>query len=165
MPDNTNQQNNGQILAISGQYIKNLKFERILQNFDAIQNQNTNTQPKIDITINLAVTEEKDSKHEVTINSSVAATFNEEPLFNIHLAYSAVFTIKNFSPEQKEQILLIHCPTIMFPFVRRILSDVTRDAAFPPLMIDIVDFFQLYNQQKEANKEQKDKKDIARLFN
>jgi preprotein translocase subunit SecB len=43
--------------------------------------------------------------------------------------------------------LLIECPRLMFPFVRRIISDVTRDGGFPPLNVDTVDFMALYRQE------------------
>ena len=45
-------------------------------------------------------------------------------------------------------ILLIHCPTILFPFARRVLADATRDGGFQPLMIEPVDFASLYEQRK-----------------
>jgi preprotein translocase subunit SecB len=38
-------------------------------------------------------------------------------------------------------------PALLFPFVRRIISDVTRDGGFPPLNIDTVDFLALYRQE------------------
>jgi preprotein translocase subunit SecB len=38
---------------------------------------------------------------------------------------------------------------MLFPFVRRIISDVTRDGGFPPLNIDTVDFLALYRQEMQ----------------
>jgi preprotein translocase subunit SecB len=35
----------------------------------------------------------------------------------------------------------------MFPFMRRIVSDVTRDGGFPPLNLENIDFVQLYRQE------------------
>ena len=43
--------------------------------------------------------------------------------------------------------LLIECPRMLFPFVRRIVSDVTRDGGYPPLGLDTIDFLALYRQQ------------------
>ena len=43
--------------------------------------------------------------------------------------------------------LLIECPRMLFPFIRRIISDVTRDGGFPPLNIDAVDFLALYRTE------------------
>jgi preprotein translocase subunit SecB len=43
--------------------------------------------------------------------------------------------------------LMIECPRMLFPFVRRIISDVTRDGGFPPFNMDPVDFVALYRQE------------------
>jgi preprotein translocase subunit SecB len=36
---------------------------------------------------------------------------------------------------------------MLFPFLRRIVSDVTRDGGFPPLNLETIDFLQLYRQE------------------
>jgi len=53
--------------------------------------------------------------------------------------------------------LLIECPRMLFPFIRRVVSDVTRDGGFPPLNLENIDFLQLYRgeilrRQEEAQK-------------
>jgi preprotein translocase subunit SecB len=42
---------------------------------------------------------------------------------------------------------MIECPRLLFPFIRRIISDVTHDGCFPPLNIDNVDFLALYRNE------------------
>ena len=44
-------------------------------------------------------------------------------------------------------MLFIECPRLLFPFARRIVAEITREGGFPPLLIDLVDFVQLYQQQ------------------
>ena len=51
------------------------------------------------------------------------------------------------SDDQLHPFLLIECPRMLFPFVRRIVSDVTRDGGFPPLNLENIDFVQLYRQE------------------
>jgi preprotein translocase subunit SecB len=46
-------------------------------------------------------------------------------------------------------------PRILFPFARRVISDAVRDAGFPPLMLEPIDFNGIYmaqiaQQQAEA---------------
>jgi preprotein translocase subunit SecB len=51
-----------------------------------------------------------------------------------------------------EQILLIYCPNLLFPFIRRLIANLTSDSGFPPLMIDPIDFTDLYAKRtKIAN--------------
>lgn len=49
--------------------------------------------------------------------------------------------------DQLHPYLLIECPRLIFPFVRRIVSDVTRDGGFPPINLDMIDFVALYRQE------------------
>ena len=71
------------------------------------------------------------------------------------LQYAGVFEIKKVEDEeQKKQVLLIYCPNLIFPFARRIIADITRDAGFQPLMVNPMDFAGLYlkqQQQRETN--------------
>lgn len=65
----------------------------------------------------------------------------------LEVEYGSTFHIEGVTDEQMHPFLLIECPRLMFPFVRRIISDVTRDGGFPPLNIDAVDFMALYRQE------------------
>jgi preprotein translocase subunit SecB len=86
------------------------------------------------------------------------ALHEDKSLFLIELEYAGLFSIKNVEKEeQKEQILLIYCPNIIFPFAKRVIADVTRDASFQPLMINPIDFAALYMQQKKQQEAEKEK--------
>ncbi len=70
-------------------------------------------------------------------------------LFDIKLAYAGLFSLNNISTEeQKELILMIHCPSLIFPYARRVVSDITRDSGFQPLMLEHLDFASLHQQRK-----------------
>ena len=70
-----------------------------------------------------------------------------DQLFLLELDYAGVFHIENVPEDQLHPFLLIECPRMLFPFVRRIVSDVTRDGGFPAVNLDTVDFLALYRQE------------------
>ena len=72
-------------------------------------------------------------------------------------SYGGVFQIENIPNDQLHPYLLIECPRMLFPFLRRIVSDITRDGGFPPLNLENIDFLKLYRQEIERRK-QEDKK-------
>ncbi len=73
----------------------------------------------------------------------------EDKIFVVECVYAGIFEVKDDEDESEiEKTLLIDCPSILFPFARRILADVTKDGGFPPLMIDPIDFEQLYKNKK-----------------
>jgi preprotein translocase subunit SecB len=65
----------------------------------------------------------------------------------MELEYTGVFQVENVPDEQLHPYLLIECPRMLFPFIRRIVSDVTRDGGFPPLNLENIDFLGLYRNE------------------
>lgn len=133
-------------LQIRAQYIKDLSFE----NPHAPQSLFSATQrPNIDVGIDLKGQKLQDDVYEVSVLISARASFESNVMFLIELAYGGVFQIANIPEDNVEQVLMVDAPTIMFPYLRRVISDVTRDGGFPPLMLDPVDFYQLYLNNKQ----------------
>ena len=75
----------------------------------------------------------------------------------LELDYGGVFQIENVPDDQLHPYLLIECPRMLFPFLRRIVSDVTRDGGFPPLNLENIDFLKLYRQEIDRRKNTKEK--------
>jgi preprotein translocase subunit SecB len=65
------------------------------------------------------------------------------------MVYAGLFKIENVPPPQLEPMLLVNCPMLLFPFMRRIVADLTREGGFPPLLLDPVDFMALYMRKRE----------------
>ena len=87
----------------------------------------------------------------IAITAKAIIEKEKETLFLCELQYSGLFTVADCeNEEQKEQILLIYCPNLIFPFARRIIADVSRDGGFQPLMINPVDFAAIYIQHKQT---------------
>jgi preprotein translocase subunit SecB len=129
-------------VSILAQYVKDLSFEN--PNAPASMHQQ-NGQPKIDINVNVGVKKQADEIYEVELKLSANATFeNGRTAFIAELLYGGVFGLKHVPEEHLELYLVVEAPRLLFPFARRILADATRDGGFPPLMLDPIDFAQLY---------------------
>ena len=133
-------------LKILGQFIRDLSFENIASQ-KGLQG---DAQPDIQVQVNLdAKKRGTDNQYEVTQTLKVTAKGKdtEDMIFDMELQYTGVFHIDNVPDDQLHPFLLIECPRMLFPFVRRIVSDMTRDGGFPPVNLDIVDFLAIYRQQ------------------
>jgi protein-export chaperone SecB len=137
---------NAPVVAVNAQYLKDLSFESPKAPASLVQKQGA---PKVEINLNLEAKDLGEDNFEVTIHVNAKSTVEKEAVFIVDVSYAGLFTIKNVPDEHKEPVLLVHCPTIIFPFMRRIIADVTRDGGFPPLMIDPVDFNALFLQRKQ----------------
>ena len=126
-------------LQVMAQYIKDLSFE----NPGAAAE--INQRPQIDLAVDLNAKRLENEVFEVELKIRVDAKNDGRALFLLEVAYAGVFQLRNIPDTATQQaILLIQAPHMLFPFVRRIVSDVVRDGGMPPLMIEPIDFMSLY---------------------
>ncbi|SVB92273.1 uncharacterized protein METZ01_LOCUS245127, partial [marine metagenome] len=86
----------------------------------------------------------------VELNINIAAVRAEEQVYIVDLKYVGIFEIENLTDDTKEAYLLVECPRQLFPFARRIIYDLHADGALPPLMLDPVNFAELYQKRKKT---------------
>ena len=72
-------------------------------------------------------------------------------IYDLEVVYAGLFHIENMPPQALEPFMLINCPTLLFPFLRRLVADLTREGGFPPLLLDPIDFAQLYMQRQQKH--------------
>ena len=134
-------------MQVLAQYVRDLSFENVVVQKGLSAGE---VQPDIQVAVSLDARKrpvanqyEVITKFKVTSKNKV----NGDVLFLLELEYGGTFHIEGVSDEQIHPFLLIECPRLLFPFVRRIISDVTRDGGFPALNVDQVDFLALYRQE------------------
>ncbi len=133
-------------MQILGQYIRDMSFENLLVQKGVAGEVNP------DIQVQVALDAKKRSaEHQYEIITKFTVRSNnkadQSPLFLLELEYAGIFHVENVPEDQLHPFLLIECPRMLFPFVRRVVSDLTRDGGFPPLNLEMVDFLALYRQE------------------
>lgn len=148
---------NSRVLA---QYIRDMSFENIL----AQKGVTGDAQPEIQVQVNLDARKRKvDNQFEVITKLNITSKTKEkgEALFVLEIEYAGVFHVEGVPEDQMHPYLLIECPRITFPFLRRIVSDVTRDGGFPPLNLETIDFLALYRTELARRAETEKAKEKA----
>ena len=143
-------------MNILAQYVRDLSFENIL----AQKGVDGELNPEIQVNVNIdAKKRTTDKQFDVIIKLRVDSKSKNTNniLFVLELDYGGVFQIENIPDDQLHPYLLIECPRMLFPFLRRIVSDVTRDGGFPPLNLENIDFLKLYRQEVDRRKNAKEK--------
>ena len=84
--------------------------------------------------------------YEVALQLEVHAKSDEGVIYNVELIYGGLFRLRGVPQNLLQPVLFVDCPTLLFPFLRRVLADIIRDGGFPPLMLDPIDFGRLYAQ-------------------
>ncbi|MGE0753585.1 MAG: protein-export chaperone SecB [Alphaproteobacteria bacterium] len=135
--------------AVKGQYIKDLSFENPHAPHSLLQ---SDTKPAIEVNVDLRAQKLQDNIFEMTMHIAAKASVESNTMFLVELAYGGIFQVTGIPEDQVQHVLLVDCPFVLFPFARRVISDVTRDGGFPPLMLDPIDFHALYLQNKARTK-------------
>ena len=144
-------------LNVLAQYVKDLSFEspgapNSLRGRDKA--------PGISINVNVNANPLSEKEFDVNLTLSAKASFDKDVLFNVELVYGGVFRIDGFPQEHMLPLLFIECPRLLFPFARQIVAEATRNGGFPPLMLDPIDFAQMF-QQKMAEDQAKAKVKVS----
>lgn len=132
--------------GIISQYVKDLSVE----NPNAPQCFQWQDAPQVDVQFNIAARSIADEIHEVELKTVLTARAEAGTAYVVDLAYCGLVGIRNVEEAQVHAFLFAEAPRILFPFARRILADAVRDAGFPPLMLEPIDFNGLYIQQLQA---------------
>ena len=133
-------------MNVISQYIRDMSFENIL----AQKGTSGEVVPDVKVQVSLDARKRSvDHQFDVAIKLNVVSTVKggTDKLFLLELDYVGLFHIEGVPDEQMHPFLLIECPRMLFPFVRRIVSDVTRDGGFPPLNLETIDFVALYRNE------------------
>jgi preprotein translocase subunit SecB len=134
-------------MSVMAQFVRDMSFENVVAQKGV---SGTDVQPDIQVAVSLDA-RKRQVEHQYEIVTKYKVTSKNKAtgdvLFLLEVDYAGVFRVEGVPEDQLHPFLLIECPRMLFPFVRRIISDVTRDGGFPPLNIDTVDFMVLYRQE------------------
>lgn len=137
-------------VKIINQFIKDLSFENIAAQKGLISEA---LSPEIKVSVNLEAKKRPvENQYDVIIKTNISSETksSKEMLFILEIYYGGIFQITNIPDDQLHPYLLIECPRILFPYLRRIISDITRDGGYPPINLDQIDFLSMY--KAELNK-------------
>lgn len=133
---------------VVAQYIKDLSFEN--PNVEKLlSGPGENPNMKLEVNVNARRMNEKEGLYESAIDFKAHATNQTGTIYQFEVVYAGIFRIRSIPDEALEPFLLINCPALIFPYLRRLASDLTREGGFPPLLLDPIDFAGLYVRRKQ----------------
>lgn len=152
--ENNQQQDQAEapIFRLQKMYIKDLSFENpnAPDVFKAQQ-----ATPKVDVNMGLKNKKLDDDHYEVvlSITANVTNGADDKTLFIVEIEHGGVFMLKNIPAEHMQMVLAVDCPTMLFPFTRQIMSQLTVDGGFVPFLLEPVNFLGLYQNAQQTNAE------------
>ncbi len=152
-PSNAPTEGGGQNLpsmAVLAQYLKDLSFESP----NAPASFQSSATPKMEVNVDVQGRPIAQDQYEVELTTSARAMRDDQAVFVVEASYAGIFEIKNLPREQLEMAMLVECPRLLFPFMRQIIADATRNGNYPPLMLEPIDFMGIYIANKERTQNQ-----------
>ncbi len=149
--DNAAQANGADTQPIAGlisQYVKDMSVE----NPKAPDSFQWRDQPDMDVQFNIGAQTVNEEVSEVELKITVTSKTQQGTQFIVDLAYCGLIGMRNISEDQKHAFTFAEAPRLMFPFARRVIADAVRDAGFPPVMLDPIDFNGLYVQRLQQKR-------------
>ena len=131
-------------IVINAQYVKDFSFENPNAPQTLLPGQPA---PQVSVGVDVRSQQVGETLYEVVLEMRCEAKIGENTAFLVELSYAGLFTITGLSDEHIKPVLLIEGPRLLFPFARAIIADATRDGGYPPLMINPIDFTDLYRRQ------------------
>jgi preprotein translocase subunit SecB len=132
-------------VRVLAQYIKDLSFEspNVLKLLEGPREG-----PNLRLEVNVNASKVADATFESVINFKAEAVGKTGTIYDLELAYAGLFQVENLPEPALEPFLLIECPSLLFPFARRLVADLTREGGFPPLLLDPINFANLLAQRQ-----------------
>jgi preprotein translocase subunit SecB len=133
-------------IRVVAQYIKDLSFEcpNVPKLLDG-----PGEAPNLRVEVNVNADKVSGSTFESTINFRAEAANKQGTIYDLELAYAGLFQVEGLPEGALQPFLLIDCPALLFPFARRLIADLTREGGFPPLLLDPINFANLYAKRQQ----------------
>ena len=131
-------------VQMHGQFVKEMSFIRNeLNNTESVQ-------PKVDVNIDInpELMNAEQKAYHINLTVSVKASVEDKEAFVVKLVHTGLFMVDVADDNIREQVLNIKCPEVLFPYTSRQIADITRDGGFPPMMIGLVNFVEIYQKKQ-----------------
>ena len=111
-----------------------------------------------DIKLSLAqrVEELGENLHEIVLTVTVTANVGEKTAYLVEVSQAGIFMLSGFNEQSAHAVMNTMCPNTLFPYARQLISTLVAEGGFPPLVLQPVNFEQMYAQRmQEMMEEQK----------
>jgi preprotein translocase subunit SecB len=111
-----------------------------------------NSEPKVDV--NLKLNHKKLSEDHFEVSLQITAKIvdkgnDDKTMFIMEIEHAAVYLLKNIPEEHLVMVLAVDCPTLLFPFTRQIVSQMSVEGGFVPFLMEPINFMGLYQNSKK----------------
>lgn len=145
MSDNNTAAPEGQQFILQRIYTKDVSFET--PNAPAIFTEKW--EPETNVELNSTGNKLEENIFEVVLSVTVTAKLGDKTAYLIEVHQAGIFTLGGFSEQELNAVIHSHCPNLLFPYVREVVSDLVGKGSFPQMLLQPINFDALYAQHMQ----------------
>ncbi|TWI13552.1 protein-export chaperone SecB [Aerolutibacter ruishenii] len=130
----------GPAFSVEKIYVKDVSFE--VPGAPAVFNDTT--QPQLQMNLQQSVQRLNDNAFEVVLGVTLTCNAGDKPMYLAEVKQAGVFGLTGFDPQTMDAMLGVHCPGVLYPYARQLISDLIQSGGFPPFFLQPINFEALY---------------------
>lgn len=103
-------------------------------------------QPEISLNMHTNTSMLTENVHEVVLHATLEAKLEDKVAFLIEIEQAGIFQIEGQSDDELKAMLASRCPEMLYPYVRELVSSMALNGGFPQILLQPMNFDQLYAQ-------------------
>ena len=132
-------------IVLVSQFIKDLSFDK-KEDFLFFEEDDFKGKSNFNLNIDVEHQEHNEDRLLVTLRVNLVGSLGGKNIFNLELDYCGVFQIPHVTQELMEKQVKVECPKILFPYVRRIISQIMVESGLPNVDIKNINFFEMFKE-------------------
>ncbi|GAB3387220.1 protein-export chaperone SecB [Lysobacter fragariae] len=133
---------NGPVFTVEKIYAKDVSFE--VPGAPAAFNEQA--QPQLQMNMQQGVNRLNDAAFEVTLTITLSCKVEDKTLYMAEVKQAGVFGLSGFDAAGLDAMLGVHCPTVLYPYARQLVSELIQAGGFPPFFLQPINFEGLYGE-------------------
>lgn len=130
----------GPAFTVEKIYVKDVSFE--VPGAPAVFNETA--QPQLQMNLNQSVQRLNDAAFEVVLGITLTCNAGDKPMYLVEVKQAGVFGLAGFDEATLDGMLGTHCPNVLYPYARQLVSDLIQSGGFPPFFLQPINFDALY---------------------
>lgn len=102
---------------------------------------------RLELQVNVDSEQVTDHHWQVTLRITATVRLADQIAFLAEVEQAGLFALANFEAEAINSLLNSYCPTVLFPYARETIANLSLKAGFPPLELQPINFEALHHEQ------------------
>jgi len=135
-------------IELLSQFVKDMSFEK-KEAFAYFTEEDF--KGKTDFSLNIEIENEQRVQNQIMVSLVVnlEAKINQKTAFILEMTYCGLFKFPNVKEDLLEKQIKVECPKMLFPYIRRLISQIMIESGMPNIDIKNINFFDLYKTKQK----------------